>query len=53
MKFVIYKNERIAKGSKAFELWLVADKSKDPKDWKSLDKHMKQINQDYKDLHYK
>lgn len=53
MRFVIYKNERLAKGSKAFELWEAAEKSKKPEDWKKLDKHMKQINQEYKDLHYK
>lgn len=52
MKHTLYKNELIAKGSQAHELWLVATKSGKPEDFKALDKHLKQLNDAYKKLHY-
>lgn len=46
-----YKGSFLARNSVAYLLYQAAVKSTDKKDWKKLDEHMKQVDQNYQKLH--
>ena len=52
MKTVKYKEHNLAMTSQAYMLYMAYKKSGDKKDQQTLDKHLKEVDQKYKALHY-
>ena len=52
MKTVKYKNHNLATNSTAYELLKQYEKTRSKQDQQKLDKHLKQVDQQYKALHY-
>jgi hypothetical protein len=51
MNLPFYRGSFLARTSVAFLLYEAAKKSGDPKDWKKLDTHMRQLDIEYEKLH--
>jgi len=51
MNLPFYKGCFLARNSAAYLLYQTAMKSADKKDWKKLDEHMKQVDENYRKLH--